>query len=77
MISPRGVCRASANSIARRTAGHIWRTKSSSPVTRNSCQVPTATYATWLLSAALSVTTSPTVFFGHEPSGRWVTRSQS
>jgi hypothetical protein len=40
--SPRGPRSASAHSTARHTVGHMSRTKASSPVTRYSCQTPTA-----------------------------------
>ena len=43
--SPRGVRSASAHSTARRTVGHMVSAWLSSPVTRYSCQAPTATYA--------------------------------
>jgi hypothetical protein len=77
-ISPRGVCRASTYPMAPSTLGHIRAAKAASRVTRSSCQTPTATYATWLLSAAGSVTTPPAaVFFGHDPSARWLARSHS
>ena len=73
--SPRGVRSASVHSIARRTVGHITRVCRSSPVTRYSCQAPTATYAAWWLSAAGSVTRPSATDRGQDPSARWVSRS--
>ncbi len=76
-ISPRVARSASVHSTARRTVGHMARAWPSSPVTRYSCQAPTATYAAWWLSAAGSVTTPPRLDRGHDPSARWVSRSQA
>ena len=42
-ISPRGAGSPSTQPIAARTVGHIGQGEASSPVTRNSCQTPTAT----------------------------------
>ena len=73
--SPRVVRRPSAHSTARRTAGHMVSACRSSPVTRYSCQAPTATYAAWWLSAAGSVTRPASTERAQEPSARWVSRS--
>src|SRR3954462_3727244 len=77
MISPRALCRSRTNSTARRTAGHMCRAKSSSPVSVSSCQTPTARYAAWLDSEPGSVTSPMTHLAGHEPSSRCAPRSHS
>ena len=73
--SPRGARSPSAHSTARRTVGHMASACRSSPVTRYSCQAPTATYAAWWLSAAGSVTRPASTDRGQDPSARWASRS--